>query len=991
MNKTANQDNAVMHKGRLEFFNEISDYLFVADERGSILDANASAVRKLGYPIDVLRSMTLTEVFPTDKHDEISEWIQKSTENQREQNSIPLVDAAGSAIPVENTFFKNVVDGTVTINCISKDAVSCYEANDKFMKIFSNSPVSMTISSIDTAEYIDVNDAFIETIGYDKAEVRGNKVKDLKLFVDQSVRDQIVRDTLELGYVRNRDVQIRDRQGYTHTGYFSASNVVINGKRLMLSSFNDMTYVHKNEREKMTIEAQMRAVQDNMPFNSWIKDINGRYIGINKLFEHALGKNAVDIIGKSDIELWPPEMAREYNKHDVEALTSRNHVFSEAVFHEETGDQWYEIYVSPIFDNQGLLIGTAGISKTITERKKLEIELKNQKKMLKSMIDVIPDLIFYKDTDSVYLGCNSAFSDKFIGLSEEEIVGKTDLHFVKDVELANFFREKDRIVLAATETISNEETVTLADGTVVDIETAKTPFFDESGHVAGLIGVSRDITARIATQKELEHSKCLAEMSNRAKSVFLSNMNHELRTPLNAILGFSELLTREKSLSEHAKDNLRIIRRSGEHLLSLINDVLNLSKIEAGQISLNNQTYDLHHLLKYVAEIFTQKAESNNLKFEMLQDQDIPQYVLGDEIKVRQILMNLLSNSVKFTQTGTVRLSVRNAIKDMPENNLLELKFTVADTGQGIEASEMKDLFTPFVQTKTGKESKEGTGLGLAITKNFIELMGGELQVESEYGHGTVFMFTIKMEKNTADQAAINASTKRIVSLESDQPVFRLLIVDDIADNRQLMNSMLGPYGFELKDAQNGKEAIDIWKSWKPHLIWMDVRMPVMDGYEATKIIKEFEEADKVPENQRTVIVGVSASAFDEEKEHVLDSGFDDFVRKPVIENVLFEQMHRHIGLRYIYEEADKDACKDQLSLKSAYNGDMILNDLKELPPDLLNKLEDAADNLNIGDMKACIHEIKILNAVLADTLAEMANDFRYDEIIKILPAKTTC
>lgn len=1159
MNTPSAQDHGVFQRGREAFFDELADYLFIADENGCITDANAAALRKLGYPIEALRGRLLCDVFHTEQRAAVAEQIRKTLEGQPERSNGRLVDAGGSAVPVDSTFCRSVLDGAATIHCINKDVSSHLEANEKFLKIFANSPVSIAISNIDTAEYIDVNDAFIETIGYDKAEVIGRKVRDLKLFVDQSVRDRIVADALAYGHVRNREVQIRDRQGYIHSGYFSATSAKIGGERLLLASFNDMTYAQKSEQEKTAIEAQMRAVQDNMPFISWLKDIGGHYIGINRLFEKAVGKTAAEIIGKSDGDVWPAAAAKEYGRSDAEALATGERVFYEAQFHDVTGDQWYEIHVSPIFDSRKQIIGTAGISKTITEQKKLEIELKNQKKMLKSMIDVIPDLIFYKDINSVYLGCNSAFSDKFIGLSEEEIVGKTDLHFVKDIELANFFREKDRIVLAATETISNEETITLADGSVVDIETAKTPFFDESGQVAGLIGVSRDITARIAAQKELEHkekllscvaasikellyernyyeaiqrcfdrlgatmdvnriclfqngadhsaslkaewfsaggaahrkdpllqnipedvirefvaplaqgrifagnaadfewgaftncierdeaksivavplfvervfwgfivfeeckrervwtdseysmlkafagslekaversqieeelkrSKSLAVASNQAKSAFLSNMNHELRTPLNAILGFSELLTREKGLSEHARDNLRIIRRSGEHLLSLINDVLNLSKIEAGHIALNNQTYDLHYLLKYLAEIFTQKAVSKNLSFEMHQGSDIPRYVFGDEIKLRQILMNLLSNAVKFTEKGKVVLSVVNGLQAPEADDRVALTFTVTDTGPGIAASEMKDLFTPFVQTKTGKESKEGTGLGLAISRNFITLMGGELRVTSEYGQGMVFEFTVEMKKGSADQTSVAMAEQRIVSLESDQPAFRLLVVDDIDDNRQLLKSMLAPYGFILKEAQNGKEAIDIWQTWKPHLIWMDVRMPVMDGYEATKIIKELEETRHVPQDQRTVIIGVSASTFDEEREIVLNSGFDDFMRKPVNESVLFDHMHRHIGLRYICEDTGAANTLEQSGSRPAYSNDRAQVDLAALPQKLVQDLAGAAESLNMRDMETCIASIRILNGILADALAEMADDFRYDEILKIIP-----
>jgi len=423
-----------------------------------------------------------------------------------------------------------------------------------------------------------------------------------------------------------------------------------------------------------------------------------------------------------------------------------------------------------------------------------------------------------------------------------------------------------------------------------------------------------DRTAQLAIAKEK------AEVANFAKSTFIANMSHELRSPLNAILGFSQVMTRSQTLPPEHQDNVSIITRSGEHLLTLINQVLDLSKIEAGRTILIEKNFDLYRLLDDLEDIFHLKAEDKRLQLLFERTPDLPRYICTDEVKLRQVLINLLNNAIKFTQEGGVSVRVRSVmgngslvIENGEENSHYQLHFEVEDTGLGIALEELDSLFEAFVQTQTGKDAQEGTGLGLPISRKFVQLMGGEMSVSSEVGRGTLIKFAIQVSVVDAADIETKQPTRRVIALEPNQPRYRILIVDDKPINRQLLIKLLNPLGFELREASNGKETIEVWNSWEPHLIWMDMRMPVMDGYEATKQIKA------TTKGQATAIIALTASALEEERAVVLSAGCDDFLRKPFREADIFAIMNKHIGVRYIYED-QTPAKAEQSDLSSILN-----------------------------------------------------------------------
>ena len=519
----------------------------------------------------------------------------------------------------------------------------------------------------------------------------------------------------------------------------------------------------------------------------------------------------------------------------------------------------------------------------------------------------------------------------------------------------------------------------------------------------------------------LQQAVLAADAANRAKSEFLANMSHELRTPLNAILGFTQVMNRDSSLSTKHQQHLGIINRAGEHLLDLINDVLEMSKIEAGRIEVHEDCFDLIHLLDSLENMFRLKAESKQIELRFVIAPDIPHYVKTDEGKLRSCLSNLLSNAIKFTESGKVTLRVNRKTEKFNREPgedtalLCLLIFEVEDTGSGIAPEEIELLFEPFGQTETGRNSQQGTGLGLPITRKFVQLMGGDISVSSVLNQGSTFTFDIQVA--LADKADVQTTPvkRKVIGLASEQPDYRILVVDDRFESRLVLVTLFTSIGFSVQEAENGREAVAIWENWMPHLIFMDMRMPVMDGYEATRHIKTREQerwADSAmgrygdvgrgecPEkkfpithhpapNPKTVIIALTANAFEDERQLVLSAGCDDFVGKPFREDILLEKVTQHLGAVYVCEEntpQTEQSPKTQTILTDAD----FQRYFSQMPTEWVVQLHNAAaicsDDI-VLELVAQIPKEQEENASLIAALTTLVDNFLFEKIIQLTQA----
>jgi signal transduction histidine kinase/DNA-binding NarL/FixJ family response regulator/HAMP domain-containing protein len=620
---------------------------------------------------------------------------------------------------------------------------------------------------------------------------------------------------------------------------------------------------------------------------------------------------------------------------------------------------------------------------------------------LLDIIEFLPDATLVVDHEKKIIGWNHAM-ESMTGVKKKDILGKGNYEYA----LAFYGERRPMLVDIVTEpqeefekryahiekrpdgTLAGETYVlNVKGGGVLYFFGTAAPLYDNKGNVVGAIESVRDITSRKKAEDELKRhrerleelvkertaelslAKEAAEAANEAKSAFLANMSHELRTPMNAILGYSQLMQRDTSLRREQREYLNTINRSGEHLLALINNVLEIAKIEAQRIVLEPVTFDLQALLSDLGMMFKVRTDAKGLRLNLEGISDLPYYIVADQNKLRQILINLMGNAVKFTEKGGI--AVRYAVE---EQTAIDVRLTleVADTGVGIAEEEQDKLFRTFEQTASGRRSKSGTGLGLAISREYARLMGGEITLTSRVDEGSTFRLEVPVTKGQrSDIIRGEKPVRRVIGLAKGQGVPRILVTEDSEESRTLLVKFLQTAGLEVSEAANGKDAVEICEAFRPHFVFMDIRMPVMDGLEATRCIKATAAGKSI------VIVALTAYTLDDDRAEILLAGCDDFVSKPFREHEIFDVMAKHLGLQYIYEPIDE--------MPAGRSAKVSPEQLKALPQGLLDELHAAALRLDTAYTLEVIEKMAVIDASLGAALRGFAENLEYDQLLMLL------
>jgi PAS domain S-box-containing protein len=750
---------------------------------------------------------------------------------------------------------------------------------------------------------------------------------------------------------------------------------------LLVLAMEDVTARKRAEEALLKAGALQSAIFNSVNFSSIATDEKGVIQIFNVGAERMLGYAAADVMNKitpADISD-PQEVITRAKALSAELGTTIMPGFEALVFKAARGiEDIYEltyirkdgsrfpavVSVTALRDDQSAIIGYLLIGTDNTARKQVEAErmlldqrVRDQQFYTRSLIESNIDALIATDPRGIITDVNKQM-EALTGCTRDELIGAPFKHYFTNPEQAE---AGIKLVLGQSKLTDYELTARARDGKETVVSYNATTFYDRDRKLQGVFAAARDVTERKRYEQSLQQA-------NRAKSVFLANMSHEIRTPMNAILGFSQLMLRDENLTPLHCQYLGTINRSGEHLLALINDILEMSKIEAGRTTLNPSTFDLPVLLSDLEMMFRVRTNEKKLSFSVEVIGDVPQYIVADINKLRQVFINVLGNAVKFTEQGGIALCVR---ADRQGATGPFLRIEIEDTGPGMSPDDQDKLFRHFEQTRTGQQARTGTGLGLAISQEFIRLMGGTITVSSQVGKGSSFVIHLPLEEGEAQAVQAKDKPRHVLKLQPGQATCRVLIADDTEDNRQLLAQLLAPVGFEIRTATNGAEAVQEFEAWRPHLILMDFRMPVMNGDEAIRRVRASAGG------KETKIIAVTASALDENRLELMEIGADDFISKPFREGELFAKIHAHVGVEYVY--ADPTAAAEEIA------AELTPASLAGWPQDLIQAMREAVVTADLDQLLARIQEVEARDPRMAQGLRRLAEGFQYQELLDLL------
>ena len=743
------------------------------------------------------------------------------------------------------------------------------------------------------------------------------------------------------------------------------------------------------ERRVNERTAEVQDLYDHAPIGYHSLDRSGTFQMINETELKWLGYAEEEIVGKkTEIDIATPESQEKINEVFPLFLEQGNVSNLELEFVRKDGSV-FPVIISAvgIYDSDGNFMRSRTAVFDNTERKAIEEEIRKVNNFSDIAFELSKSGYWYIPLDNKG---NFFASDRVVDICGEQDRNDHCYSLEKDCQMNASLGDFNLAALAFQaihDTISGEKDrfdvefiyKRPVDGRNIWIHETGNVLRDKNGKRTMISGVLQDITRQKQMESELKSTKDAAEDANKAKSIFLANMSHEIRTPMNAILGFSQIIRKSNQLDEKNREYLDIINRSGEHLLTLINEILEMSKIEAGHSIYNPAVFSLPSLLKDIQNMFLPRIKGKDLRLTVQLDSNLPQYIVSDENKIKAILINLIGNAVKFTEEGEISINChteRNNMNSDPKS--LNLYIDIKDTGVGIQAEDIPKLFQKFEQTQKGSQMIGGTGLGLAISKGHAQLMGGDIKVISTPGKGSCFRVMIVVEESGEINEGKSISEKQVIGLKDTSKEIRVLIVDDNEENQLVIKDLLDPVGFLTQTAEDGEEAVAIVQIWKPDLILMDLRMPKMDGYEAARKILAMEVNHEIP------IIALTATVLNLDKQKIEDSGMRGYISKPFKDYELFSAIGEQLGEIFIYQD-EQIVAEDQTVSKEFQ---LTRKDMDAIPDSILLQLKNVTLNAQMDKMMELIEKISAISPRVSYQLRKMADRYQYDDLLKLFEKK---
>jgi PAS domain S-box-containing protein len=810
------------------------------------------------------------------------------------------------------------------------------EARAYFEKSFHSSSAHMSIARVTDGVILEVNPSFLRGSGYTREEVIGKTTVDLRVWLHPAEREEFIHRIRTTGIIRDFATEFRSKIGTIHTLILNADLIELDGQPCILTVGIDIT----ERRRRDQVQAATYAISQLALGDA---DLPTLFAGVHRIIATLMPAQNLYVALVSDdgtqhtfpyfvdAHVPPPEPRAPQNGFTEYILATGRPVLTSAPElaallksrgpHLQLDHPAAQRLGAPLliagraigvialqdYDNPAAygpedaqLLGFVAEQTAATiQRQRAEAARARAEANYRSIFENALEGLYLSSVDGRFLRVNPAFARMCGYITPAAMIAATN-DIGRQVYAHPHRREDFFQLIQSSDTVTDfESEIMRADGSTLWVSESVRVVRDATGSIDHFEGVAVDITQRREAARVLQAAKDAADTASRSKSRFLASVSHELRTPLNGILGYTQILRRDTALGEKQRDGVRVIHESADHLLALINDILDLSKVEAGRLELHPIDFDLTSFAAGAERIFTPRAREKNLLLETALSADLPRFVHGDEQRLRQVIFNLLANAVKFTPSGGVVLSIQ-PVPPASATAPARLRFSVSDTGPGIAAADLERIFEPFTQVGDSARSATGTGLGLAISRSLVEHLGGQLHVESRLGWGSRFWFDLALPAVRADSLPDSGHTSRRV-LSYEGPRRRILVVDDNATNRAVMVNLLAPLGFELAEAVDGAAAVTQTAAFKPDLILMDLRLPGgMDGLEATRRIRA------TPLGAALRIIAVSASAYDLDRNECLTAGCDTFLAKPFREEELWSVVERALGLAWNYSDPEE-------------------------------------------------------------------------------------